>query len=120
MRKIYSYKDISVTIEGDEEVIFSVELISDGNIISTAINLPNVPPESDPLLEDEGSVSLGKAKDLQDEPTFIFSDIINLIPQEDEIEIHYKVNNQLIVSHNNPKSEEVRPYVLIFLKFLKP
>ncbi len=120
MRKFYAYKDLEFPIKEETEVAFSVELVSDGTIISTAINIPDVPPEGDPIIEDAGSVLIGKGKDLIDKTTFVFSDVINLIPQEDQITIHYKVNGELLLAHNNPKSEEVRPYVLLDVKFVKP
>ncbi len=117
MRKLYSYKDLEVSVADETEVTFSVELISDGNIISTTVNIPQLPPEEDPVIEDAGSAPIGKGKDLRGDTTVVFSDIINLIPQEDTIEIHYKVNGQLVVAHKNPKSEEVRPLVLLLIKF---
>jgi len=117
MRKMYSYKDLSFVIEDDADVVFTVDLISDGNIIYTSINVPG---DNDSQLVDAGSVVIGKGIDLRGETTFCFSDILNLIPQEDEIRIQYKINDQLLVEHHNLKSEEVRPYVVLYIKFPKP
>ncbi|NND63237.1 MAG: hypothetical protein HKN48_08590 [Flavobacteriaceae bacterium] len=114
MRKLYSYTDLKFPVGDDTEVNFEVKLISDGNIINTAINVPG---PNDQLLHDEGVVSLGKGKDLRGDSTVSFSDIINLIPQEDEIRIQYLINGTLLKEHHNMKSEETRPYVMLNIQF---
>lgn len=117
MRKLYSYKDLNFPVADDTEVIFQVKLISDGNIINTAINIPG---DDDPLIHDEGTASLGKGKDLRGQITVAFSDIINLVPQEDEIRVQYLINDVLLQEHQNDKSEENRPYVMLTINFPKP
>ncbi|MCF8715555.1 hypothetical protein JM658_12035 [Joostella atrarenae] len=114
MSKLYSYKDLQFPVADETDVYFSVELISDGNIIYTAINVPG---DNDQQIEDAGTVFIGKGKDLRSETTFCFSRIVNLVPKEEDIRIQYKCNDQILTEHFNPKSEEKRPYVVLCIKF---
>lgn len=117
MRKIYRYKNLSFAVADETEVNFTVEFISDGNSGQTVINVPG---PNDPEIEDSETKIIGIGSDLRGESTICVSDIENLIPEEDEIRIQYKINGQLLVEHNNLKSEEERPMIILFIKFPKP
>jgi hypothetical protein len=117
MRKTYRYKNLSYPVADDEPVTFSVRFVSDGNTGDTAINIPG---PHDPHISDEGTVQLGTGKDLRTGVTVSFSDLANLIPVEDEIEVDYLLNNTLIQKHKNLKSEEKRPIVILNIKFPAP
>jgi hypothetical protein len=117
MRKTYRYKNLSYPVADNEVVTFAVKFISDGNTGQTAINIPG---PNDPEITDEGAVPLGKGKDLRGDITVTFSDLANLIPQEDEIEVDYLLNGMLIQKHKNLKSEEKRPIVILNIKFPTP
>ena len=114
MRKVYRYRNLSFKAANDEEVNFSVEFVSDGNIGQTTINVPG---PTDPEIEDSGTVFIGKGKNLRGDTTVCVTDVANLIPEEDEIRIRYKINGQLIKEHYNPKSEEESPLIILFIKF---
>ena len=114
MPKAYYYKNLSFPVADDTDVNFTVEFVSDGNAGHTAINVPG---PNDPQIEDSGTKWIGKGRDLRADTTFVATDVANLAPQEDEIRIRYKINDQLIVEHSNPKSEEQRPMIYLFIKF---
>ena len=117
MRKTYRYRNLSFEVTDDTNVNFTVEFISDGNTGQTLINVPG---PVDPEIQDSGTKFIGKGKDLREDTTICFSDIANLIPEEDEIRIRYKINEQLIIEHENSKSEEKRPIIILFIKFPSP
>ncbi len=116
MPRTYRYRDLSFAVADDEEVNFSVEFISDGNTGYTVINVPG---DNDPEIDDEGTILLGRGRDLRGEATISFSSLVNPIPEEDEIRVKYKINNQLLVEHANPKSEVERPNVVLVIRFPK-
>lgn len=114
MRKTYRYKNLTFPISDDKEVILEVEFVSDGNTGQTVINVPG---PNDKEINNSGSKSIGKGSDLRGDSTICFSDIANLIPEEDEIRIRFKINDELIVEHVNQKSEEERPIIVLSIKF---
>jgi len=114
MRKIYRYEKLSYTAEAEEEITFEVKFISDGNIGHTVINIPG---NNDPEIANSGKAVLGNIESLLSEKTFVVSDIANPIPQEDKIIIEYYINEKLLKSHSNDKSETDRPYVILTIKF---
>lgn len=114
MRKIYRYEKLTYTGQSDEDIEFEVKFISDGNIGHTVINVPG---DNDPEIANSGKASLGKIQSLISEKTFVVSDIANPIPQEDTITIEYYINQKLIKSHSNLKTETDRPYVILTIKF---
>ena len=116
MRKIYRYRDLSFPVADNENVVLTVEFVSDGNIVHTFINIPG---NNDPEIQDEGTAFLGQGKDLRNETTISVSDIANPIPAEDTITIRYKINGQLLIEHSNPKTETEQPFVILFIKFPK-
>lgn len=117
MRKTYRYRNLSFNASDDTEVKFEIEFVSDGNTGQTSINIPG-PNDKD--INNAGSIVLGTGADLRGDSTVSFSDIANLVPQEDEIIIKYKINGQLLVEHSNKKSEEERPLIVLFIKFPAP
>jgi len=114
MRKTYRYRNLSYAVADDKEVYFSIHFVSDGNTSQTVINIPG---DNDPDIENEGTCLLGKGKELRGDTTIVFSDIANPVPQEDEIRLQYKINDQLLVEHLNSKSDEERPIVVLFINF---
>jgi hypothetical protein len=114
MRKTYRYKNLKYAVADDTQVVFSVEFISNGNTGQTGVNVPG-PNDKD--IVNSGSSMIGTGADLRSEKTICVSDVANLIPQEDEIVIHYKLNGDIIQIHSNPKSEEERPIIVLTIKF---
>lgn len=114
MRKTYRYKNLTFPISDHTEAIFSVEFISDGNTGQTVINVPG---PDDKIISDSNAEPIGKGMDLRGDTTVCFSDITNLIPEEQEIRIRYKINGLLIIEHVNEKSEEERPMIVLSIKF---
>ena len=114
MRKTYRYRNLSFAVADDTDVNFTVKFKSDGNIGQTLINVPG---PKDPEIADSGSVFIGKGKDLRGKTTICVSDIENPIPEAKEIRIQYEINGNLIIEHNNAKSDEKRPIVILFIDF---
>lgn len=114
MRKTYRYKHLEYAVADETQVIFSVEFISNGNTGQTGINVPG-PNDKD--ISNSGSAIIGIGADLRSEKTICVSDVANLIPEEDEIVIHYKLNDDIIQIHRNDKAEEERPIIVLIIKF---
>lgn len=114
MSKIYRYKNLTFPIGDNEDVIFTVEVVSDGNVVETYINIPG---PNDSEISDSGTVKIGEGSELREGTTVCVTNAINMIHEEDEIRIRYKINGQLLVEHVNPISEEQRPVIILFIKF---
>ena len=114
MRKTYRYKNLSFAVADNEDVNFTLEFVSDGNMGDTIINIPG---DDDPEIENAGTVSLGKGKDLRSESTVVFSSLSNPIPEEDTVKIFYKINGEILKEHTNKKSEEKNPIIVLIIKF---
>ncbi len=114
MSKTYRYRDLLFPVADNTDVYFTVEFISDGNSGQTLINVPG---SLDPEIENSGAAFIGKGKDLRGEPTICVSTIANLVPEEDEIRIRYKINGIQLVEHSNAKSEEKNPTIILFVNF---
>jgi hypothetical protein len=116
MRKTYRYRNLSFAVADEKDVNFTVELISDGNEAQTLVNVPG---PNDPEIQNSGSANIGRGADLRNDTTICVTDVANLIPTEDEIRIGYKINGELILEHYNPKSEEERPLIILFIRFTR-
>lgn len=114
MRKTYYYKNLTCDVNDETDVNFTVRFISNGNSGLTIINIPG---PDDPEIENEGTVFIGKGKDLRNEQIICFSSFDNLIPEEDEVCIEYLINGQLIQTHKNLKEDEERPTIVLKIKF---
>jgi len=114
MSKPYSYKNLSYPCKDNENINFSVEFISDGNMGTTSIKTPN---NKNYQIKDQGSQLIGTGKDLRTGITVGSSSIINPIPEENEIRIQYKINGELLVEHVNPTSEEKEPIIILYIQF---
>lgn len=117
MRKTYRYRNLSFAAADETDVNFTIKFISDGNSGQTLINVPG---PNDPEIENAGTKFIGKGEDLRGDTTICVSDIANPVPQEDEIRIQYEINSQILVEHSNPKSEEERPLIILFVQFPLP
>ncbi|GAA4339347.1 hypothetical protein [Flaviaesturariibacter amylovorans] len=114
MSKVYRYRDLSFPVNDNEDVTLTIRFVSSGNTGHTVINVPG---PNDPELADEGSVSLGKGSALRGDTTVSFSDIVNLVPEEDEIAVQYFLNDTLLQEHRNPKTDADSVYIVLFIKF---
>jgi len=114
MRITYRYKNLIFPVLDDTEVTLRVQFISDGNSGQTVINVPGT---NDRQINNSGFTFLGHGANLRGDSTICFSDIANLIAFEDEIRIHYIINDILLVEHVNQKSEEERPLIVLSIKF---
>ncbi len=99
MAKIFRYKNLSATIADNENVIFSIEILSDGHVGETLINIPG---PNDPVITDSGSVNLGKAAALKGKVILSYSDVKVLAPESQEIRVKIKLNGVLLQEHSNP------------------
>ncbi|MBI2419771.1 MAG: hypothetical protein HYV28_18055 [Ignavibacteriales bacterium] len=116
MPKTYRYKNLSFPVSDETEVLLTVSFTTGGTFGHTVADVPSI---NDPELPDGGTVSLGKGKDLRDDSTVIASVLGNLTPQIDSLGIKYEINGQTIQVHQNPKSEEEHPIVMLTIKFPK-
>lgn len=114
MRKTYRYKNLEYAVADYTQVVFSVEFISNGNTGQTGVNVPG-PNDKD--ISNSGSAIIGTGAELRGEKTICISDVANLIPEEDEIVIHYKLNGDIIQIHRNDKMEEERPIIILIINF---
>jgi hypothetical protein len=114
VRKTYRYKDIIYPVADETDVNFTVEFISNGNMGQTIINVPG---PIDPEIDNADTKFIGKGKNLRNDTTICVSDISNPVSQETEIKILYKINNNIICEHQNLKSEEIRPLIILFINF---
>lgn len=117
MRKTYRYRHLSYAIADESAVNFSVEFVSNGNFGQTLINVPG---PFDPEIENSGTKFIGLGKELREETTICVSDFVNPVPEEDEIRVRYRINGEVLVEHSNPKSEEERPIIILFIRFPMP
>lgn len=116
MRKIYRYEKLSYTGKAEDDIVYKIKFISDGDMSHTVINIPG---DDDPEIANSGERSLGKLKTLTDEKIMSISDIANPTPEVDEIIVEYYINDTLLIRHQNPKTETDRPYVILKIKFAK-
>lgn len=108
---------ISCPVQDGEEVIFSVKFISDGNKSSTKIRVPD---KRKPItIKDEGSEVLGTGAVLRDAKLVSHTQAKNMIPEEDDIIIEFRVNG-LLAAYNKKKSEDPNPHIMIEMDFPKP
>jgi hypothetical protein len=114
MYKVYRYRDLSFAVKDNDDVKMTIRFVSNGNTGHTVINVPG---NNDPEIPNEGSVSLGKGRDLRGEKTISFSDIVNLVPEEDTIVVQYFINDVLLQEHSNLKSEAQYVYIVLFIEF---
>ncbi|PIQ30262.1 MAG: hypothetical protein COW63_10160 [Bacteroidetes bacterium CG18_big_fil_WC_8_21_14_2_50_41_14] len=117
MHKIYRYRNLSFKVPDETEVLLMVEFISDGNLGHTAINVPG---SGDSEIENSGSVNIGIGSNLRGDKTTVSTEVANLIPQEDEIRVAYRLNGQLIKEHVNLKSEADKVKIILYIKFPEP
>lgn len=114
MSKTYIYKDLTFDVPEHTEVYLTVEYISDGTTSHTVINKPG---PNDPEIVDEGSVRIGLSDHLRSAKTYIVTVAKNFFNQEDTIAIRYKINQEEILVHSNPKSETSDPIIILHLTF---
>ncbi len=79
-----------------------------------------IPGSNDPVIENEGTVFIGKGRDLRKERTVCVTDIANLLQLEDIILIRYFINDKMLLENVIPKSEEERPFIIITVTFPGP
>jgi hypothetical protein len=113
-KKNYRYKGLTFPIKDDENAIFTVKYISDGNYGDTVINIPG---PDDPEILDAGSISIGKGSDLRPDTVFVISEISNPVPEEDSIKVEYYINDKLLQAHSNLKTESKQIRIILFIKF---
>ena len=117
MIKSYRYRNIKLPIEDGKDVQFSVQLISDGNRSHT--NIRTSVTESY-TIQNSGTTSIGMSQNLRDRITMVTCNVVNPIPEEDEISLEFKVNGISIVLHSKPKSEADEQVIYLYMKCTKP
>lgn len=110
MPKTYPYKDLIYTALDDEEIIFSVSFISDGNSGDTYVDLPG---DDDRIIKRDESANLGRAGKLKEYPIVVISTIRNSNPNVSNIKVAYFINGEEIQYHENEKSETDYPTILL-------
>ena len=115
MAKIYRHGNLSFSAGKEEEVKLTIQVISNGTEAKSTVTFQT---ETDPRfkIDNAGSVVLGILGEIGPQIS-IYSAVNCPIPQGDNIVIRYLINDQLIVEHSNPKSEEDRPNIFVTIKF---
>ena len=113
MPKLYPYKDLFYNSADDEEIIFSVEFISDGNSGDTYVDLPG---DDDKEIKRDGSANLGRAGNLKDYQIVAVSTLRNSNPNVSLIKAAYFINGKKIQYHENEKGETDYPTILLKIK----
>lgn len=114
--KIYTYDKLSYTGDENEEIIFKVKMISNGNDGKTIIDLPN---DDEKVIPNSGKESLGTLKNLTRVKTKSYTNVNNLNPDSDSIIVEFYINSKLMVRHENLKSESEDPFIILKIKFEK-
>lgn len=117
MSKIYRYEKLSYTGDENEEIIFEVKMISNGNESHAIIQIPS--SEEGKVINNSGSVSLGGLKSLTKAKTAVYNNINNPTPIADSIIMEYYINSTLLQRHENLKTETEDPFVILKIKFNK-
>ncbi len=121
MKSPYRYRNLTYKITDQTELFFTVEFISDGNAGITNITIPGLPNVE---IVDAGTKSLGRATDLKGRKITSFSSFYNVVPEETEIAVLFKINDEVICypaptqleqPHRNLKSETERPEIVLFI-----
>jgi hypothetical protein len=117
MSKIYRYEKLTYTGGEEENIIFKVQMISNGNRAKTIIGTSA--QQQDLLIEDTGEADLGILKGLTRVKTAVYSNVNNLVPISDDIIVEYYINNILLLRHENLKSESDDSFLILKIKFIK-
>lgn len=117
MRKTYRYRDLILAVSEEEKVTYTIQFISDGNISHTTVYFPHA---DNIQIKNEGTEPMGTGSTLHREIIVAVTDIANPVPEEDAIKVNFLVNDELVVAHTNLKSEEERPIIILYFKFVLP
>ena len=121
MKSPYRYRNLTYKITDQTELFFTVEFLSDGNAGVTNINIPGM---ENVEIADAGTKRLGLAADLKGRQIISFSNIYNVVPEETEIAVQFKINDSIIAyaqptqleqPHSNLKSVSERPEIVLFI-----
>lgn len=108
---------IACPVSDNEEAVFSVKFISDGNKSSTKIRVPDI--QKPVTIKDEGFGILGTGAVLRNFPLTSHTQAKNMIPEEDNIIIEFHINGKT-VTYNKKKTEDPNPHIMIEMSFPKP
>lgn len=112
---VYPY-ECNFTLADNAAAALQVEIISSA---TTATTMISTPASDFPPLIDNGSQGLGNGSSLRG-TTYIASTLTCPAGEVEQIEVNFKVNGTVIVSHKNPTAVQDRPQVTIKIKFLAP
>lgn len=117
MSKIYRYEKLTYTGNENEEIIFKVKMVSNGNIGHTIIQIPA--SDAGITIIDTGNETLGILKKLTSSKTAVYSNIRNPTSVAEDIIVEYYINSTLLQRHKNSKTETEDPFVILKIKFIK-
>lgn len=114
MSQTYHHRNLKFAAADETDVILEVKYVSDVNSSHTVINRPG---DVDLDLDGQGTITIGKGKELRGETTYITTSVDNIAPQVENIRVQFKLNGQEIVLHSNPRSETPSPIIILHLTF---
>ncbi|HBV14840.1 hypothetical protein [Chryseobacterium carnipullorum] len=116
MEKIFVYDEVSFEAKDDTQINFTVEFISDGDIAVTTVHAPK---KSTKTFIDSETKYIGLAKDLRSSSLIVTTKCKNPLDHEDTISINYKINDQLIKKHTNPKSDADEILIVMYVSIIE-
>lgn len=115
--KIYRNENLVYTGDGNEVIVFRVQMVSNGNEGRTHIKIPAT---GDQFIENTGQASLGLLKRLIQTKTAVYCTVKNPTTLSDTISVDFYVNDVRIHRHENLKSETENPFIILKIKFSMP
>jgi hypothetical protein len=108
----FKYNEI-IKVGDDESVILEVIHLDKGTVSDHIIDIPPEINKKNEFTED-----LGKGKNLKKKSTIIYTKVVNMDIANPKINIQYKINEKVIVDHENLKSKDPSPQLKITLNFV--
>jgi hypothetical protein len=115
MSKIYQYP-IDVSVNDNEDMTLKVEFL---DAFSRGLTKAYLLTKTLCTIKDANSGNLGNSDSLVNKKIVIESRPKNLAKQVESIRANYYINDELIVEHENKKTEEKIPNVEIIVNFKK-
>jgi len=112
---VFRYNE-TIKLKKNVEVFLEITHPTVGTASHTIIDIPG---DNDMETTNEKKMLLGKGDFLLSERTIIYTKAINMDENNQNVQVHYSINNKTIIEHINPKSIDPSPQIKINLKFIE-
>ena len=112
---VFKYNEI-VAVKADEDVYLTIKHPSVGTASHSIIDLPG---DNDLEAVNEAKLFLGKGATLLNERTVVYSKVVNMDANNQNVEIQYLINDIIRIDHSNPKSIDPSPQIKINFIFIE-